>query len=207
MAGAPSQAHCSTLQRYVHYQARQNILSDTPRWPSSTQTLPATATSLPDLPPEIRNRIYEFTLLHDVYVFASAYILVAEPGLLRCNSQIRSEAYSIFWSRNTFYFPHASTAQMSLWLLHRSKTAAMRSVHVCIPEFVTEAPDCLPYIQRTLRELNTVCARKGIKSDVIKMPLKVMGEDEICWVSMHDVEGFEVDQTYKIVRKPAPVMR
>lgn len=62
--------------------------------------------NFPDLPAELRNRIYYFALVQDepLQLISQVYCKTAptfrEPGLLSANRQIRSESLSIFYAQN-----------------------------------------------------------------------------------------------------------
>lgn len=84
--------------------------------PSTTDPNSPPQASLLGMPAEIRNRIYHEVLVEDGYIefyiehLSDANVLdesfrpknFVEPGLLRCCSQIRREARSIFFEQNVF---------------------------------------------------------------------------------------------------------
>ena len=64
-------------------------------------------TSFLDLPAEIRNRIYNFSLINGEPIRGNAGFLAPENDalqLLRTNRQIYREAREIYYAENTFYF-------------------------------------------------------------------------------------------------------
>lgn len=74
--------------------------------PRASAPADPTKPSLLTLPPEMRNRIYRFTLVDDVQPIpmpaAATESWPAEPALLQTCSQIRFEASSIYYKENKF---------------------------------------------------------------------------------------------------------
>lgn len=60
-----------------------------------------TDSPLMKLPPELRNRIYRYTVVGDSKIFVTHNGL-REPELLHVCTQIRTEALGIFYSENVF---------------------------------------------------------------------------------------------------------
>ena len=73
-----------------------------------------------DLSPELRNLIYQHTLLeYDSVEISSSFVI---PGLLSVNRQIRSEALEVFYIGNSFRVlaPSCDGTLMLKWILHTS---------------------------------------------------------------------------------------
>lgn len=66
-----------------------------------SQTAPSAASHLLKLPPELRNKIYEFVLSERIYITDETE-RPYKPGLLQVNRQIRSETRTMFYHLATF---------------------------------------------------------------------------------------------------------
>lgn len=88
-----------------------------------------------ELPPEMRNRIYRYTLLTDRFVGVSATHL-PEPAVLLACKQIRQEASSIYYNENRFLLDMVAfeTAPILRW---RNKELSVGRFSDC--KIMTEA--------------------------------------------------------------------
>lgn len=107
----------------------------------------------------------------------------------------------MFWSLNTFHFGDTKTAEIGLTGLHAKKIVALRSVRACSADVAVQSRDWLKYVDFRLRGLWAACEEKGLAPDVIKMPLKVTGEEEVQWVSLEEADDFEIGVGGFVVRK------
>jgi len=71
---------------------------------------PRSKSTLLELPPEIRNSIYRYTLVDDSIIDISTYGS-QEPGILSTCQQTRTEAIGIFTSKTISCSRSASTTQ------------------------------------------------------------------------------------------------
>ncbi|KAK4618336.1 hypothetical protein CLAFUW4_12547 [Fulvia fulva] len=150
-----------------------------------------------DLPPKLRNPIYQLVLVDEDndHSFHDPDQPPKDPSLLFTNRQIRSEASGIFWNSNTYCFEDSTKTVLWLQRQPAHKVAALGSVLSSNPirariwswEFVQA--------KQNLLDLFTSLWRKGSRKDVVKLPmlLKEEGKDEkdLIWVSLADIDGYK----------------
>ena len=66
-----------------------------------------------ELPPELRNAVYRFTICESSHINIGHTFTFAEPAILQTNKQIRREALEFFYYENTFRF-HISDLDCTL---------------------------------------------------------------------------------------------
>jgi hypothetical protein len=78
------------------------------------QSQPQAHCSLMKLPPEMRNMIYQWSLVHQTWNWAVDISTEQQPPLLRTCTQIRNEALKIYYYWNIFSFTTLSTDAQAL---------------------------------------------------------------------------------------------
>jgi hypothetical protein len=94
---------------------------------------PQTHNLILDLPPEIRNSIFEYCLAEsNRMVMKNPYTEGTKPnapGLLLVNRQIRDEALPIFYSTNEFRFQLSHAEYITQWLFHGVQPKHLKFIH------------------------------------------------------------------------------
>lgn len=78
----------------------------------SSSILPPSHSQLLSLPAELRNRIYEYALIEENEIAITADLHV--PALLQTSRQIRREARSLYFEKNTFTAVRVPIARLLL---------------------------------------------------------------------------------------------
>ncbi|KAK5741908.1 hypothetical protein LTR17_003656 [Elasticomyces elasticus] len=81
------------------------------------------------MPPEIRNRIYELSLVQDEPIRSHWRVCCAGPALLRTNRQIGLEATGIYYGANTFEGDWTFVYHL-LYTIDRTRLRMLKEVHL-----------------------------------------------------------------------------
>lgn len=83
-----------------------------------------------DLPAEMRNQIYKYSLLKSDYItLLNTKPFIEEPALLMTSKKVRNEALAIFYGNNTFEIHKIDTFTQFLQLFNPGKQALIRQIH------------------------------------------------------------------------------
>ncbi|KAK4618342.1 hypothetical protein CLAFUW4_12549 [Fulvia fulva] len=155
-----------------------------------------------DLPPEIRNTIYEFAVTcdndEDCRITACApwpnaadrpiQELCMEPALTRTCRQIRHESLPMFYSMNTFCSDSNHFTLKWLQHLRPEKYVALTSLRVGDEHF---APLSLTYAEGQFAWFTLEMGSDDLlQRGVLRVPMRVEGEG-VLWVTLADLLSFE----------------
>ena len=161
-----------------------------------------------NLPSELRNTVYALVLLdpNEKNFTKYEHKKPREPALLHVNRQIRNEASGIFWGGNTFCFVQSPKAELWLHRLQPHKLAALRSVISSHAAHARIWSMQIVQAKKDLQGLFNALGRKGLRRDVVKLPMRIEGEEgkganecegkgeegeEIVWVSLANIDDFQ----------------
>ncbi|KAK4617454.1 hypothetical protein CLAFUW4_12560 [Fulvia fulva] len=181
-----------------------------------------------ELPPELRNQIYQFALVDPNDQDFGKYQdhKPREPALLLTNRQIRNGAFPVFWGGNTFCFVNSIMTDLWLKRLQPHKLAALRSVLASHPDYAHIWSMQVSRGKEDLQKLGLRC--KGLCEDVVKLPMRVKVEEvergeedqdedekmhddeeesteaqeqhEVIWIALPDIDSYEAADGF-VVRK------
>ncbi|KAK4494349.1 hypothetical protein PRZ48_014647 [Zasmidium cellare] len=144
--------------------------------------------SFASLPAELRNEIYNYTLVSSTPItlpYAYEKQPFHEPPLLHTSAWIRAEAAPIFYGSNTFTAPSPPSAHYFL-CAQPAETIALiktfRPIDLVLPW--SRWTDALVW------NLNRL-VKKNLAPEAVEVPMR--GEDgEVLWCRLGEIEGLEV---------------
>ncbi|KAK4494113.1 hypothetical protein PRZ48_014411 [Zasmidium cellare] len=174
-----------------------------PRWrsrhPQPATMAPASGSKkcLMDLPPELRNSIYEMAVLKDkLFDDGNTDIYykrfkIPEPGLLRVCKQIRDEALPIFYGDNIFRCANMYSTVKFLCRLSPRKLAALRTVHCSVFTGELVYSGYLESLKAVVRRFVKDFRDSKLHLDAIRIPIRIRGEPQSRYVSCQELEDYE----------------
>ncbi|KAK4617795.1 hypothetical protein CLAFUW4_12036 [Fulvia fulva] len=151
--------------------------------------------SFADLPAELRNQIYNYTLVRSApielpYAYEKAYF--REPALLAANSWVRAEALPIFYGCNIFETPSPPSAHRFLKQLAPENIARIRlfrPIDLILPLSVHRRwSDAL---RGNLNRLVADSGKGALSSDAVHVPIR-NDAGEASWCKLDAIEDFKI---------------